>query len=121
MLDDDGKGMGSVAVNQDITLRKKAELELERVNRGLRAISDCSQAMVIATDERSLLNDVCNIICERANYRMAWVGTVEHDSAKTVQPVAWGGMEGGYLANANITWGDTERGPRSDGNGSTHG
>jgi len=41
---------------------------------------------------------------------MAWVGYVEHDAAKSVHPIAWGGVEYGYLANANITWADTERG-----------
>jgi PAS domain S-box-containing protein len=110
LKDDNGNNVGSVALNQDITLRKKAEYELERVNRRLRAISDCSQAMVLATDERTMLNDVCSIICEKAGYRMAWVGMVEHDSAKTVRPVAWGGSEDGYLSNASITWDDTERG-----------
>jgi hypothetical protein len=35
---------------------------------------------------------------------------VEHDEARSIRPVAWGGAEGGYLANASITWDDTERG-----------
>ena len=94
----------------DITERKKAEEELFRVNRELRAISECNQAMVRATDEQALLKDVCRIICDSAGYRMAWVGVVEHDDAKSVRPVAWGGAEDGYLANAAITWADTERG-----------
>ncbi|HEX9046405.1 MAG TPA: PAS domain S-box protein, partial [Verrucomicrobiae bacterium] len=41
---------------------------------------------------------------------MAWVGYAENDDAKTVRPVAWAGIEDGYLANADITWDDTERG-----------
>ncbi|CAG0964054.1 partial two-component system, NarL family, sensor histidine kinase EvgS, partial [Anaerolineae bacterium] len=50
------------------------------------------------------------IICDEAGYRMAWVGYAENDDAKTVRPVAWAGFEDGYLASANITWADTERG-----------
>ena len=94
----------------DITERKKAEEELIGLNRELRARSECNQAMVRATDEQALLNDVCRIICEVAGYRMSWIGGVEYDDAKSVRPVAWGGAENGYLANASITWADTERG-----------
>ncbi len=109
-LNEQGQLVGSVHVARDITERKKAEEKLKRFNRELRAISECNQAMVRATDEIALMRDVCRIICDLAGYRMAWVGLAEHDSAKTVRPVAWGGTENEYLANAAITWQDTERG-----------
>jgi signal transduction histidine kinase len=38
------------------------------------------------------------------------VGYAENDDAKTVRQVAWAGNEDGCLANANITWADTESG-----------
>ena len=94
----------------DITERKKAEEELFRLNRELRAISECNQAIVRASDEQTLLTEVCRVMCEVVDYRMAWVGTVEHDEAKSVRPVAWYGDNNGYLKTANITWADTERG-----------
>ncbi len=90
--------------------RTQTEESLRRLNRELRAISTCHQSLMRAKDEQALLNGICHIICDEAVYRMAWVGYVEHDAAKTVRPVAWGGAEDGYLANANITWADTERG-----------
>ncbi|MGA2157596.1 MAG: GAF domain-containing protein [Dehalococcoidia bacterium] len=93
-----------------IRTHRQIEEELSRVNRELRAISKCGQAIVKATDEQTLLNDVCHIICDEAGYRMAWVGMVEHDESKSVRPAAWGGRENGYLANVNITWADNERG-----------
>jgi len=83
---------------------------MHRLNRELRAISDCNQVLVRATDEQTLLNDICRIVCEEAGYRMAWVAYAENDAAKSVRPVAWAGVEDGYLAVANITWADTERG-----------
>jgi PAS domain S-box-containing protein len=95
---------------RDITDRKKAEDALARLNRELRAVSDCNQAMVRATDEIELFNNVCRIMCESAGYRMAWVGMVEHDAARSIRPVAWGGVEDGYLEIAAITWSDAERG-----------
>ncbi len=66
--------------------------------------------LVRASDEPMLLEEVCNVICRVAGYRMAWVGTVEHDADKSIRPVASGGAEEGYLVNARITWADTERG-----------
>jgi len=105
-----GKNAGAVVMFSDITERKHAEKVQRRLNRELRAISDCNQALMRAEDEQMLLGDICRIICDEAGYRMAWVGYAEHDDAKTVRPVAWAGAEDGYLATASITWADTERG-----------
>jgi PAS domain S-box-containing protein len=95
---------------EEVAQRQKAEAELSRVNRALRATGDCHQVMLRATDELELFQDICRIICDTAGYRMAWVGIVEHDAAKSVRPVAWGGAEDGYLVGASITWADTQRG-----------
>src|SRR5271165_2443771 len=100
----------SLALVSDITERKRAEEALRRLNRELRAISDCNQVLLHATDEQSLLEEICRIVCEEAGYRMAFVAYAEHDEAKSVRPVAWTGAEEGYLASAGITWADTERG-----------
>ncbi|QPK64859.1 PAS domain S-box protein [Methylomonas sp. LL1] len=100
-----------LAICRDISERKRTEDELRRLNRELRAISDCNQALLRADNEQSLLDDVCRIICEEAGYRMAWVGYAEHDEAKTVRPVAWAGAEEGYLAGIDISWSaDSPRG-----------
>ncbi|MBI5030865.1 MAG: PAS domain S-box protein [Chloroflexi bacterium] len=94
----------------DITDRKQAEQALHHVNRELRAISNCNQTLLRALDEQTLLNDICQIVCDEAGYRLAWVGFAEQDDVKTVRPVAWAGVEEGYLKTADITWADTERG-----------
>jgi len=90
--------------------RKLAEETLRSLNRKLLAISNCNQVLLRSTDEQTLLNDICRIICNETGYRMAWVGYAENDAAKSVRPVAWAGVEHGYLATVNITWADTERG-----------
>ena len=94
----------------DITERKHAEEALRRSNRELRAISNCNQVLLRATDEQSLLQEICRIVCEEAGYHVAWVGFGESDEAKSVRPVAWTGTDVGYLASLDITWADTERG-----------
>jgi hypothetical protein len=105
-----GEPVAILETNNDITERKRAEEALRRLNRELRAISDCNQTLLRATDEQTLLERICRIVCEEAGYRMAWVGYAEHDEAKSVRPVAWTGAEAGYLASAGITWADTDRG-----------
>jgi PAS domain S-box-containing protein len=108
--DEGGTAVGVFAAARDITARKQAEESLHRLNRELRAISNCNQVLVRATDEQSLLQEICRIVCEEAGYGIAWVGYAEHDEAKSVRPVAWTGVEEGYLATAGATWADTERG-----------
>jgi len=92
---------------------RAAEEAVHRLNRKLQAISNCNQTLLRATDEQSLLDEICRIVCEKAGYRMAFVGYAEHDEATSVRPVAWSGAEEGYLATVGFTWADTElgRGP----------
>jgi len=108
--DERGTPVAILETNNDITERRRAEEALRRLNRELRAISDCNQTLLHATDEHSLLEEICRIVCEEAGYRMAWVAYAEHDEAKSVRPEAWTGAEKGYLANLGITWADTELG-----------
>jgi PAS domain S-box-containing protein len=99
-----------MGVSEDISERKRAEAELERVNRALRAISKCNEAVIHAKGESALLNDICRITVDVGGYRMAWVGYVENDTKKTVRPMAHHGFEDGYMTIVNVTWEDTERG-----------
>ncbi|MGE5945518.1 MAG: GAF domain-containing protein [Betaproteobacteria bacterium] len=91
--------------------RQRSEEVLHRLNRELRAISNCNQTLMRAVDEQALLKEICRIVCDEAGYRMAWVGYAETDAAKTIRPVAWAGIDDGYLdLLARLTWADTERG-----------
>jgi len=97
------------AVAQGIE-RKRAEEKLARLNRTLKTLYECNQALVRATEEFELLRSVCRILVEVGGLRMAWVGYKVLDREKTVQPVAQAGYEDGYLEQINITWADSERG-----------
>ncbi|MDO8310727.1 MAG: PAS domain S-box protein, partial [Sideroxyarcus sp.] len=108
--DEEGKPLRSIGTVYDITERKLDEEALQRMNRELRAISNCNQSLMRAEDEQSLLDDICRIVCDDAGYRMAWVGYIENDEAKTIRPVSRAGVENGYLELAKLTWADTERG-----------
>jgi PAS domain S-box-containing protein len=108
--DKQGAPLAILETNNDITERKRAEEALRRLNRELRAVSNCNQTLLRATEEQSLLQEICRIVCEEAGYRMAWVAYAEQDEARSVRPVAWTGTDEEYLTNLGITWADTERG-----------
>jgi PAS domain S-box-containing protein len=110
IFDSEGQAGGSFAMLTDITERKRAEQEQHRLSRELRAITRCNELLMRAVDERSLLADICQVVCDEAGYRMAWAGYAEHDEAKSVRPVAWAGVEEGYLTAAKVSWADTRRG-----------
>ena len=108
--DESGRAMGVFAAARDISERKKAEEELLQVNRALKALTECNEAMVRASKESDLLERVCRVLVEVGGFRLVWVGYAEQDEAKSVRPVAHAGFEEGYLATLNITWADEERG-----------
>jgi PAS domain S-box-containing protein len=87
-----------------------ANRELYRLNRTLKVVSECNQALIHAEEESAFLYEVCRIIVGVGGYCMAWVGYAEQDEAKQVRPVAHAGFEEGYLASAGITWADDARG-----------
>lgn len=65
-------------------LRKKQT----RLNRTLRLLSDCNIAMVHATSERELFNNLCRILSESGGYPVARADLVDHDAARTVRQIA---------------------------------
>ena len=84
--------------------------ELQLLNRALRAINQCNQSLIHASDEQELLHQICNIVVEIGDYQMAWVGYREHDTEKSIRPVAQAGFEDGYLKTMQLTWADAGRG-----------
>lgn len=113
LLDEHGGAAGVVHVARNISERKRAEAELGRLNRTLRAISNSNQALLHATDEPAFLEEVCRIIKEDCGHAMVWIGSAEDDENKTVRPVAHAGLEESYLETLRVTWEDNDlgRGP----------
>jgi PAS domain S-box-containing protein len=106
----DGEWLGRRASNRDISIRKRAEMELRRVNRALKVLGESSQAMARATDEKEFLAEVSRMIVDVGGYRLAWIGSAQNDDKKSVRPVAQAGFEAGYLEKVDITWAGTQRG-----------
>ncbi|MBK5274755.1 MAG: GAF domain-containing protein [Desulfuromonadales bacterium] len=90
--------------------RKKV---LEKLNRALKAYSECHQTLIRADNETQLMQNICQIIVEAGGYRVAWVGMADNDVEQSVKPVAQWGDTQGYLKNLNVSWSnrDLGRGP----------
>ena len=104
--DADGKIVRIQGALQDITARKAAEGELARIHRALEMLSSCNEALVRASDEQSLLEQVCRIAVGVGGYRMGWVGYAGDETQPTISPRAVAGVEDGYLTEVRSNWSD---------------
>jgi diguanylate cyclase (GGDEF)-like protein len=86
--------------------QKRSAATLARLARTSRVLSLANQALVRATDEGTLLDDVCRLLVGAGGYRMAWVGFAQHDSSRSIRPVAQFGDSTGYLDHIRISWDD---------------
>lgn len=80
---------------------------LVKVNRAFRMLAGCTQDLLRAADEKSLLQEICRTIVSVGGYSLAWVGYAEFDDEKTVRPVAWAGAGADeYLSTLRLSWAD---------------
>ena len=105
----DGKPVIHV-ITHDITERKHAEAELQRLTRALIVSDHCNKALIHAQDEQELLQTICRIIVETGGYRMAWVGYKVNDEAKSLHPAAYAGSTGDYFNSITLSWADNKYG-----------
>ncbi|MHB8078092.1 MAG: PAS domain S-box protein [Candidatus Krumholzibacteriia bacterium] len=97
-------------LTEDLTERRRAQDELAKLNRTLRALGSSSQALMRAENEAEYLQAVCRLVVTDCGHAMVWIGYAEQDAARTVRPVASAGFEVGYLESLRISWADTPRG-----------
>ena len=104
--DGDGEITHFVAVKEDITARKRADQELERLNRTLKVLSEFNQTLVQSTTETELQDAICRNLVDVGGYRMAFVGAPVDSASCEVTVLAHCGSDAGYLADV----GDADRG-----------
>ena len=101
--------MGGLASGVPAQVERR-EAALRESRRALRLLSRITGALIRATEESALLDEICAIAVEVAGYPMAWVGLVEHDEGRTVRPVAAAGQPREFLESVRVSWADDEYG-----------
>ena len=107
VLDVKGHVAYLVPSGHDVTERRAAD-------RALRMLSECNNLLLRATDEISLMHDVCRLIVEVGGYSMAWVGEAQYDEAKTIKSITYAGIDSGIISkDVVLTWAEND--PKGQG------
>ena len=77
-----------VQLFEDISARKKAEAQIERLRRARDVMAACHRILVHATDESAMLRAMCSVAVESGGYKQAWIGLVTGDVKRPVSVVA---------------------------------
>src|SRR6267378_5263514 len=87
------------------------EAILDRLNRRLRTLCQCTSMFFQAESEQELLQSICEILVAGGELRLAWIGYCEDDAEKTIRPVAQAGDGLDSLERVKMSWGEeTEAG-----------
>jgi len=96
-------------LNRMLDVRERSDAHMRVVNRTLAVLSECNAALVRATDEQQLLDEMCRIVVERGGHALAWVGYVRDGDDKRVVPAAMYGATP-YLEGQTFSWDDSPEG-----------
>ncbi|EGV52475.1 GAF domain-containing protein [endosymbiont of Riftia pachyptila] len=102
----------TLALEKEITERKRAEEKLHKANRLYATLSQVNQAIVKERDKQKLFQTICNIAIKFGKFRLVWIGLLDEEN-QLVDPVAFSGEGSDYLQNIKISLTDdlTGKGP----------
>ncbi len=83
---------------------------LRDIARARRLLSECSRTLVRAKDETIFLQDMCNTAVNLAGYKLALVGLLRHDEARSIEAVALASDRHEVLGKVRAFWGDSDLG-----------
>jgi PAS domain S-box-containing protein/diguanylate cyclase (GGDEF)-like protein len=86
----DGAALHFVSVLNDISKRKRAEEEIERLSRVQAVLSGINAALVRLRDRDELFRESCRIAHEAGGLEVVWIGLI-HEQTGAVEPLAWSG------------------------------
>lgn len=95
------------SILRDISERKQAEQQIQRLNHLYAVLSRCNAAIARARSEDELFHEVCRIAVESGGFLVSWVGHVDPATLRVV-PLARGGPAASYLDEVRIEAGGGE-------------
>jgi len=97
-------------LRNEIVIRKDTEKALTLSNYALRVLTRTNEAMVGATNEQYLLDNVCNIIIDTGKYSLAWIGYKDDDELQSLRCITTAGIDAEFLKHPHLTWAELEEG-----------
>ena len=73
-------------------------------------LDKCTKTLSCATAEYHLLQNICSVIVNDGEYRLAWVCFALHDKKKGIKPMACEGFDKDDIEQVYITWADEGNG-----------
>lgn len=100
MFDAAGKLVGVLGISRDITERKSAADNIQRLTQLNKALSQCNQAIVLCKKDAELFPKICHAAVQLGGMSMAWIGMLD---GRHVHPVACYGAHLEYLEGIQIS------------------
>ncbi|MCF8109835.1 MAG: PAS domain S-box protein, partial [Desulfohalobiaceae bacterium] len=106
-------GLRLAIIMREVTDYLRSEHLRQRLERALYCLSQCLSAVVYASEEKALLEEVCHIAVNTGGYRFAWIGYAEDDEKKWIRPMAAARQDQRYLQEVFVSW--SEENPSGHG------
>jgi PAS domain S-box-containing protein len=106
--DESGRIVRIQGVARDVTVRKRAQADLERHNRELLAIMTSAQAMTGFTNLEEAAEAICKAAVEIFGVCMAWIGLVVPEGTE-LTVLASAGHDEGYTKKSRVRWDESKR------------
>ena len=90
-------------VTNDITERKRAESQIQRLTQLYAALSQCNQAIVRCASEEELFHQICRAAVQLGGMKMAWIGTVASETGTVRVAASFGDDADAYLEGIQIS------------------
>ena len=107
--DEQGRLSFLSTVMRDVSERQRSERVMLRHNRLLKTLAGLNAMMMLDQEEDLLMEQICRMLVEESQFRMAWIGLLEPDGV-AVRPVAYAGFEDGYLHDIDIRCDESPQG-----------
>lgn len=82
--------------------------DVNAINRAYGMLSSCNKAVIRATDETRLVEEICGIATRLGGYMFAWVGYALPGSEKRVIPAAFAGDYSSYLDRLALSYDENQ-------------
>ena len=91
---------------RDITGRVALEREVASLSRVKAVLQATTRILLRGKDEEEVYRQLCRVMVELGDYRLAAVAIPSHDLGTTIRVLAFAGADDGYLSGLDTGWGE---------------